>query len=233
MILADFHVHSVASHDAFSTVTEICSAASRRGLEWVAVTDHGPAMPIGQHAYHFAAMSVLPNTIRGVRLLKGVEANILPDGCLDIDTELAEVMDIVIAAYHSTLWTYGSKAENTSKLVALLDSGVVDILAHPYHPWVEFELDAVFEVMAKNNVALELNEKALALAKHEHVAPLLIGARDHGLLFTLGSDAHYHTDVGGFSTCLDIIRTYSIPMAQIINYDRIKICSLAERRCKP
>ena len=51
-LIADMHCHTVASGHAYSTVQEIAREASNKGLEMVAITDHGPSMPGGPHCYH-------------------------------------------------------------------------------------------------------------------------------------------------------------------------------------
>ena len=66
---ADLHVHTVASGHAYSTVSEIVSAARTRGLGLVALLDHGPGCPGGAHPWHFWNMRVLPSTLDGVRIL--------------------------------------------------------------------------------------------------------------------------------------------------------------------
>ena len=81
---ADLHVHTVASGHAYSTIGEIAVEAGRKGLRLVGMTDHGPALPGGPHPYHFAALRFVPETLHGVRILRGVEANILGPGQLDL-----------------------------------------------------------------------------------------------------------------------------------------------------
>jgi len=46
-LLADLHTHTVASGHAFSTITELATAAAGKGLELIAFTDHGPSVPGG------------------------------------------------------------------------------------------------------------------------------------------------------------------------------------------
>jgi putative hydrolase len=85
-IRTDLHVHTVSSGHGYSTVREICAEAAARGLELVAVTDHGPSMPGGPHTYHFANMVVLPRVLSGVKVLRSAECNIIDaEGRLDLD----------------------------------------------------------------------------------------------------------------------------------------------------
>ncbi|MEJ2202017.1 MAG: PHP domain-containing protein [Desulfuromonadaceae bacterium] len=87
---ADLHIHTVGSGHAYSTIAEIAQEAARKGLKMVAMTDHGPALPGGPHAYHFAALRFVPEYLHGVRVLRGIEANIIGIGQLDLDAALLD-----------------------------------------------------------------------------------------------------------------------------------------------
>ena len=67
--VADLHVHTVASGHAYSTVAEIARVAADKGLALIALTDHGPAMPGGPHAYHFSNQTAIPDVLFGLRVL--------------------------------------------------------------------------------------------------------------------------------------------------------------------
>jgi putative hydrolase len=84
--IIDVHCHTVASGHAYSTIEELTRTAQTKKLEIIAMTDHSSGMPGGAHHYHFYNLRVLPQIINGVRVLKGVEANIMDfNGRLDVD----------------------------------------------------------------------------------------------------------------------------------------------------
>ena len=100
--VADLHVHTVASGHAYSTVAEIARVAADKGLALIALTDHGPAMPGGPHAYHFSNQTAIPDVIYGLRVLKGIEANVMDRrGRLDLDEFRLSKLDIVAVGLHS------------------------------------------------------------------------------------------------------------------------------------
>ena len=100
-LVADLHCHTTASGHAYSTVTEIAAQAAALGLRAVAITDHGPALPGSADMRHFANLNLLPTHILGVRILRGVEANIINvEGGLDLPDSLLEKLDVVIAGFH-------------------------------------------------------------------------------------------------------------------------------------
>ena len=75
-IIADLHTHTIASTHAYSTVTEMAQAAADAGLYALALTDHGRRMPGAPGAYYFESLGLIPKELFGVRMLKGMEANI-------------------------------------------------------------------------------------------------------------------------------------------------------------
>jgi putative hydrolase len=82
-INADLHTHTVASGHAYSTVDEMARGAFNKGIKLIGITDHGPKLPGGPNVYHFGNFSIVPDELYGVRIVKGVEANILKNGKLD------------------------------------------------------------------------------------------------------------------------------------------------------
>ena len=73
----DLHSHTVSSGHAYSTLIENVQAAEKLGFEALATTDHGPSMPGAPHEYHFYNLLSLPKRIGNVRILRGIEANII------------------------------------------------------------------------------------------------------------------------------------------------------------
>ena len=97
-IIADMHTHTLASTHAYSTITENCRSAAEKGIRIVAMTDHYGDMPDSPHLWHFENLKILPRTICGVTVLKGVEANIINDeGELDMPRKTLESLEWVVA----------------------------------------------------------------------------------------------------------------------------------------
>ena len=131
-ILMDLHTHTVASGHAYSTIMENAKAAAEKGLEGIAMTDHGPAMPGGAHLYHFWNLTALPQQIAGVRVLRGVEANIIDSrGGLDVPADILDRLDIVLAGLHGGCIRAGTTADNTRAMLAAMANPWVDIIVHP------------------------------------------------------------------------------------------------------
>jgi len=201
------HCHSGYS-DGTSTVAQWASAAAAAGYGYLGVTDHSPATAFGgglrpddvprQHAEIDAENA----RQSGLRLLKGVEADILADGTLDYTPELRRRFDFVIASVHSR---HGMSADAmTARMLTAMDDPTMTILGHPTgrlllsrDPY-PLDLDAVFGRAAERGVAIEINADPQRLDLDWR---LLQRARRAGVTISIGADAHgttqlHHMDFG-------------------------------------
>ena len=92
--LLDLHTHTTASGHAYNSLYEMVHSASAKGLSLFGCSDHAPAMPGSCHSFHFINFKVLPRTLYGVRLMMGVELNIMDyGGTVDLEQSVLEPLD--------------------------------------------------------------------------------------------------------------------------------------------
>ena len=225
-LLADLHTHTIASGHGYSTVTENVRAALAAGLELIAITDHGPAVPQGAHPWYFWNLKVVPSVLDGVRVLKGCEANVSleTDNGIDLADELLRLMDFVAVGFHPlTGFDVPDRARNTEALLRVIENPFVDQITHPGNDH-EFplDLDAVVAAAVKYNVILELNDHsfsptsaraATAACEREFARAAL----DAGAPIAIGSDAHYALHVGRFDAALSVARELDIGPDRVVN----------------
>jgi DNA polymerase (family 10) len=192
----DLHAHSDWS-DGGSTVEAMAAAAAERGLEYLAITDHSHslAMTGGLTAERAAQQWELIDRLNAaggpVRLLKGVELEILADGSLDLPDEVLAGFDLVIASVHSGFRQ--DRATITARLIAAARNPHVDVIGHPTGRIVgrrdayEVDLDALLKVAAETGVAVEINANP---ARLDLDAPHARLARELGVPVPINSDAH-------------------------------------------
>lgn len=234
-LVADLHIHSVASNHAYSTIKEIAEAASIKGLAMIAITDHGPKMPDGPHYYYFGNLHAIPKTLFGVRVLKGIEANVLDwDGNLDLDVERLGKLDVVAAGFHTYCFPGGTVEDNTQAMINVMAGGLVDIIVHPGNPEFMVEPAAVVRAAGQYGVALEINNSSLGGSRKGSYGNCLEIARHaarEGISVVVGSDAHWAGNVGNFEQALELLLKAGIREEQVLNTSVEKIENfLAGRR---
>ena len=190
------HCHSEYS-DGKSTIEEIGAAARAKGWSYVGISDHSQA------AFYASGLSrerVLEqhdeidafNAAHGdVRILKGIEADILADGRLDYDEALLGRFDYVIASIHSRFKMDG--AAITERVLHAMDDPHMTILAHPTgrlllsrEPYA-LDVEAVLQKAAAVGVAVELNCDPHRMDLDWRY---LKRARELGVTVEIGPDAH-------------------------------------------
>ncbi len=242
-LLADLHTHTVASGHAFSTVTELAGAAAARGLELIAVTDHGPAVPGGAHLWHFWNMKVVPSILGGVRILKGCEANPCADSenGMDLPDEMLAMLDFVAVGIHPECgFDDRDRARNTEALLRIVTNPLVDMITHPGNE-DEFpvDLDVIVNAAVQHDVIIELNNYSFDPRSGRHSSvqrerAFAIAARDAGALIAINSDAHFHLLVGSVENALAVAEEIGFPEDRIVNRDAASVLEfLTGKRERP
>ncbi|MFZ0529294.1 MAG: PHP domain-containing protein [Propionicimonas sp.] len=195
----DLHTHTAAS-DGTAPLAEMVAAAERLGHEYLAVTDHSPRLRVanGLSAERLAAqleqIDAL-NRAAGIRVLKGIEVDILADGRLDQSRALLDRLEVVVASVHSELRT--ASEQMTLRLVAAIANPRTNVLGHctgrlitgsrGTRPPSEFDAEIVFEACRRFDVAVEINSRP---ERCDPPDDLLALAVETGCLFAIDSDAH-------------------------------------------
>ncbi|TDB38809.1 MAG: phosphatase [Actinobacteria bacterium] len=231
-LLADLHTHTVASGHGYSTVTEVATAAAAKGLELVAITDHGPAVPGGAHLWYFWNMKVIPSVLGGVRILKGCEANpcLDTDNGIDLPDEMLSMLDFVAVGLHPACgFDEVDRVKNTEALLRVVENPFVDMITHPGNE-DEFpvDLDAIVSAAVRNGVILELNNYSFDPRSGRHSSfarerEFAEAARDAGATIAVNSDAHFHLLVGEVGNALAVAEEIGFPEERIVNRDAASV----------
>jgi histidinol phosphatase-like PHP family hydrolase len=225
----DFQMHSTWS-DGVETVEELAEAAIELGWTRIGVTDHSYGLPIARGMSMEAAgrqhaeIDALNDRLAGrLRVYKGVEANILADGALDLQEDERGAFDYVVASPHSQLRT---DADQTPRMLAAVTLPGVAILGHPQgrmyntRPGISADWRKVFREAAARDVAIEIDGNWHRQDVDHELAAI---ALEEGCLLALDSDAH---SVEEFP-----FTDYAIAHARIAGApaDRVVNCWEAER----
>ena len=217
------HCHSQYS-DGASTITEMAAAARAHGWSYLGISDHS------QSAFYAGGLSLeaidaqhheidrLNETLDGFRVLKGIEADILPDGRVDYDGVTLDRFDYVIGSIHSR---FGMDAtQMTERVLRALDDPHLTILGHPTgrllltrEPY-GIDMDAVLDKAAERGVAVELNADPHRMDLDWR---MLKAAKDRGVMVEIGPDAHSTHGLDNMELGVGIARKGWLERGDVLN----------------
>jgi DNA polymerase (family 10) len=161
-----FHNHTTYS-DGASTLEEMALAAKALGLKYLGIADHSQSLTVANGLTPVRVMKqldeidALNKKLRGIRLFKGTECDILPDGRLDFQDDLLARFDYVVASVHSHF--NQTKEEMTARVLSALRNPHVTMLGHATgrlllrREGYPIDLEAVLQEAAKLNKMIEIN----------------------------------------------------------------------------
>lgn len=221
--LVDIHCHSIASGHAYSSIEENARAASLRGLEVLAITDHAPSMPGGAHMFHFHNLRILPSHIEGVRILKGAEANIIDyRGSIDLDEGCLPVLEFVIASLHPPCIPFGTERENTDAMIGAMRNPHIHAIGHPGDARYPFNIADVVAASRETGTLLEINNSSLKSTSFRPGSDAILRklaevCMENNVPLIMGSDAHFSGDVGLFAEAERLLEETGYPEEMILN----------------
>jgi DNA polymerase (family 10) len=192
----DLHTHSTYT-DGRASIEEMASKAAEIGLEYFAVTDHSRRITMAHgldpKRLHEQAREIerVGAKLRGVKLLHGIEVDILDDGSLDLPDDALAELDWVVASVHYKLEQ--NPREMTRRIVKAIRNPHVDVLGHPSGRLIghrqpsEFDLGEVLRVAREEGCALEVNSQPDRLDLTDVAC---MAARQAGVKLVVSSDAH-------------------------------------------
>lgn len=196
----DLHCHSNWS-DGSTPIEEMAATAATLGHDYLALTDHSPRLTIanGLSADRLRRQLDLIDELRErfapLRILSGIEVDILEDGTLDQRPELLNRLDVVVASVHSKLAM--DAAAMTRRMVRAVSDSRVTALGHCTGRLVAgargrraesaFDAETVFSACRDHNTAVEINSRP---ERRDPPTRLLRLAADIGCAFAINTDAH-------------------------------------------
>ncbi len=234
-IEADLHTHTISSGHGYSTVDELARTAFQKGIKMIAITEHGPNLPGGPHQYFFGNMNVIPERLYGVRILKGVEANILDGGQLDLDDRLLAKLDFVTAGIHEdTGHRMSCKEDYTRATIETIKNPHVNMITHPANNYYPLDLEKVVKTAGRYNVVMELNASSFDPGKSRGNKDLSVKmcklAQKYRVPLSLNSDAHFHARVGDISNLYKILQEAEVTEKDVINTSMDKINAFLKKQ---
>jgi DNA polymerase (family 10) len=195
-IRGDVQMHTTAS-DGRNSIEEMGKAAAELGYEYIALTDHSKAVTVAngmderrtleQIKKIRAAQAKVPE----IRLLAGIEVDILKNGKLDLDDEVLAQLDVVVASVHSYMSL--GREEMTERMLAAIENPYTQIIAHPTGRLLlrreafDYEMEKILEGAKEHGVAMECNAYPDRLdLKDTHLRM----AKERGVRIVISTDSH-------------------------------------------
>ncbi len=190
------HVHSTWS-DGTASIEDMAGKARRLGYKWMGLSDHSQAASYA-HGLDEARLrkqmkevAALNAGWKDFRILHGMEADILPDGSLDLSNELLGKLDFVIGSIHSRFDM--SESEMTDRICKAIASPHFDVFGHPtgrlllQRDGYKVDLERVLRAAKESGKVVELNANPHRLDLDD---PHARRAKELGVTMSIDPDSH-------------------------------------------
>jgi putative hydrolase len=223
----DLHLHSNWS-DGSAPIEEMMATASALGHQYCALTDHSPRLRIANGLsadrlrHQLDVIDELRERFAPLRILTGIEVDILEDGTLDQEPELLDRLDVVVASVHSKLAM--DAPAMTRRMVRAVTHQRVAVLGHCTGRLVEgnrglraeskFDAEKVFTACRDHGTAVEINSRP---ERRDPPSRLLKLAAEIGCHFSIDTDAHAPGQLDFLGYGAQRALDHDIPAERIIN----------------
>ena len=219
-ILVDTHTHTNCSTHAHSTIMENARMAGQKGMEMICMTDHAPGLPDAPHLWHFRTMMNLPREMEGVRLLFGVEANIIDTkGNIDIPVAEQKLMDLVIASIHEPCYPPRDVEAHTQTYLGVIQNPYITIVGHSGTVTYPYDIFKVVQAAKEYDKCIEINNHSFTARKgsKENCRRIAEACKQVGTKIVVSSDAHNCFEVGRLEDAIQMLEEINFPEELVMN----------------
>lgn len=221
------HCHSTWS-DGAATIEQMALGAKALGLEYFGIADHSKAayyaggLDEARLRKQWEEIDGLNKKLKGIFIFKGIEADILSDGSVDMGDKILAELDYVVASVHSNFNL--SEKEMTARVVKAVKNKYVRILGHMTgrlllsREGFPLNLSEIFQACADHNVAIEINSNPMRLDIDWRHIPL---AKEKGVQFFINPDAHSVEGIAHYRYGVGIARKGWLAKEDVINTKNI------------
>jgi DNA polymerase (family 10) len=222
-IRGDLHAHSTSS-DGSDSIEEMVEAARQRGYEYLGITDHSQSLKIAGGVSvedlwaQIRFIDKLNAKLRGFRILKSSEVDILADGSLDYPNDLLKELDYTVCSIHSR-FALGREAQ-TERIFRAMDNRYFNILGHATgrlllkRPGYEIDTERVIAHARENRCFFEINSSPDRLDLSAENARLASAA---GILIAISTDSHSTGELDLVRCGIDQARRAGLEKSRVLN----------------
>ncbi len=231
MLAVDLHTHTFFSQCGIHSHVELLERARSLGMQGVAITDHGPALQ-GRLSGPF--FDRLHDPVAGVRLLKGMECNLVgEDGAIDLPPQYLRHLDVVLLGIHyNTPTGLGSETYTARLLAALERNPAVDVLTHLNDPSFPVDFTAVARAALATGAAVELNNSKTALGRAPDALTreLVRAVKEVGCRLVVTSDTHALNELGSDAAVRPFLEGLEVPSERVVSRSAESVYAFIEER---
>jgi DNA polymerase (family 10) len=218
-----FHCHTTWS-DGTATIEEMADAAKRRRLTYLGIADHSQTaayaggLTVDRVRKQQAEIDDLNDRLKGLRIFKGIESDILPGGKLDYPDTVLAGFDFVVASVHSSFSM--TREEMTQRVVRAVSNPYCTMLGHATgrlllrREGAAIDLDAVIDACARAGTMIEVNAHPARLELDwQHCKR----AKAKGVRLVINPDAHSTNALDHLRYGIDVARRGWLEAADVVN----------------
>jgi len=219
----DLHTHSTYT-DGRASIEQMARAARDADLDYFAVTDHSQHLAMvhgldpARLREQWREIDRVAARVKGIKLLRGIEVDILEDGSLDLPDPVLAELDWVVASVHYKLDQ--DEKQMTRRLIAAIRNPHVDVIGHPSGRLIgrrepsRFDQGEVLKVAREEGCALEVNSQPDRLDLTDTAC---MAARQAGVKLVVSSDSHHTRDFALLEYGVNQARRGWLQPADVIN----------------
>lgn len=217
------HLHTTRS-DGADDLRAMALAARQLGYQYLGVTEHSKTavyasgLQPAEIEAQAAEVAALNAEDLGIRILRGIESDILPDGSLDYPDPVLQAFDFVIGSVHSSFGM--SEEAMTARLLTAMDNPWLDMIGHPTgrillgRRGYALDMTRVLEKAAACGVIMEINASPSRLDLDYTVLPR---ARAMGVRFAVNPDAHSRAGLADTAWGVHTARKGGLTREDVVN----------------
>jgi len=219
----DLHAHTIGS-DGSNSIEAMTAAARKRGYEYVGISDHSQSLKIARGVSvqdlwaQIRVIDQLNGRMRGFRILKSSEVDILADGSLDYPDDLLKELDYTVCSIHSR-FGLGREAQ-TERIMRAMDNRYFNIFGHPTgrlllkRPGYDISIDRIIEHALRNGCFFEINSSPDRLdLSVDHARR----AAEAGVMIAVSTDSHSTREFDLIRCGIDQARRAGLQKASVLN----------------
>lgn len=222
-IRGELHAHSTSS-DGGDSIEDMAEAARERGYEYIGISDHSQSLKIARGVSvedlwaQIKYIDKLNGRLRGFRILKSSEVDILADGSLDYPDELLRELDYTVCSIHSRFGL--DRHQQTERLLRAMDNRYFNILGHATgrlllkRPGYEIDVGRIIEQARQNGCFFEINSSPDRLDLSAENARQASAA---GVLIAVNTDAHGTGELPLIRCGIDQARRAGLEKSAVLN----------------